>query len=75
MIPASSPLISPSALAGRMTNTLLTSPEDLSEAIEAFTGPAAEKGRKLKLIADGPQEEEVLNALKKLIEVDKFNEE
>lgn len=36
---------------------------------------AAEKGRKLKLIADGPQEEEVLSALKKLIEVDKFNEE
>ena len=36
---------------------------------------AAEKGRKLKLIADGPQENEVLNALKKLIEVDKFNEE
>lgn len=36
---------------------------------------AAEKGRKLKLIADGPQEKEVLEALKKLIEVDKFNEE
>lgn len=36
---------------------------------------AAEKGRKLKLIADGPQEEEVLAALRKLIEVDKFNEE
>lgn len=36
---------------------------------------AAEKGRKLKLIADGPQENEVLVALKKLIEVDKFNEE
>ena len=36
---------------------------------------AAEKGRKLKLIADGPQENEVLDALKKLIEVDKFNEE
>ena len=36
---------------------------------------AAEKGRKLKLIADGPQENEVLDALKKLIEVDIFNEE
>ena len=36
---------------------------------------AAEKGRKLKLIADGPQENEVLDALNKLIEVDKFNEE
>lgn len=36
---------------------------------------AAEKGRKLKLIADGPQESEVLDALKKLVEVDKFNEE
>lgn len=36
---------------------------------------AAEKGRKLNLIADGPQENEVLAALKKLIEVDKFNEE
>ena len=35
---------------------------------------AAEKGRKLKLIADGPQEIEVLEALKKLIEIDKFNE-
>jgi len=35
---------------------------------------AAEKGRKLKLIADGPQELEVLEALKKLVEVDKFNE-
>lgn len=35
---------------------------------------AAEKGRKLKLIADGPQEAEVLDALKKLVEVDKFNE-
>lgn len=36
---------------------------------------AAEKGRKLTLIADGPQEAEVLDALKKLVEVDKFNEE
>ncbi|MBZ4683863.1 MAG: phosphocarrier protein HPr [Fusobacteriaceae bacterium] len=36
---------------------------------------AAEKGRKLKLIADGPDEEEVLQALQKLIEVDKFNED
>jgi phosphocarrier protein len=36
---------------------------------------AAEKGRKLTLIADGPQEVEVLDALKKLVEVDKFNEE
>ncbi|TDT69823.1 phosphocarrier protein [Hypnocyclicus thermotrophus] len=36
---------------------------------------AAEKGRKLKLIADGPDEDEVLQALQKLIEVDKFNED
>ncbi len=36
---------------------------------------AAEQGRQLKLIADGPQEEEVLEALKTLVEVDKFNEE
>ena len=36
---------------------------------------AAEKGRTLKLIADGPEEEEILEALKKLIEVDKFNED
>lgn len=36
---------------------------------------AAEQGRQLKLIADGPQEEEVLEALKRLVEVDKFNEE
>ncbi len=36
---------------------------------------AAEQGRELKLIADGPQEEEVLEALKTLVEVDKFNEE
>jgi phosphocarrier protein len=36
---------------------------------------AAEKGRTLKLIADGPEEGEILEALKKLIEVDKFNED
>ncbi len=36
---------------------------------------AAEQGRELKLIADGPQEEEVLEALRVLVEVDKFNEE
>ncbi len=36
---------------------------------------AAEQGRQLKLIADGPQEEEVLEALRVLVEVDKFNEE
>lgn len=35
---------------------------------------AAEKGRKLKLVADGPEENEVLKALQNLIEVEKFNE-
>lgn len=36
---------------------------------------AAEKGRILKLKADGKDEEEVLKALKELIEVSKFNED
>ncbi len=36
---------------------------------------AAEKGRTLKLKANGPDEEKILEALKKLIEVDKFNED
>jgi len=36
---------------------------------------AAEKGRHLTLKADGKDETEVLEALKKLIEVDKFNED
>lgn len=35
---------------------------------------AAEKGRKLTISADGPDEEEVLKALKVLIEEEKFNE-
>lgn len=36
---------------------------------------AAEQGRKLILEADGKDEEELLAALKELIEVKKFNEE
>jgi len=36
---------------------------------------AAEQGRTLELIADGPDEDEMLDALVKLIEVEKFNEE
>jgi phosphocarrier protein len=36
---------------------------------------AAEQGRTLVLTADGPDEEQALEALRKLIEVDKFNEE
>lgn len=36
---------------------------------------AAEKGRELELIADGPDEEAMLQELVELIEVKKFNEE
>ena len=36
---------------------------------------AAEQGRTLELIADGLDEDEMLDALVKLIEVEKFNEE
>lgn len=36
---------------------------------------AAEQGRKLKIRAEGEDENEALEALKKLVEVDKFNEE
>lgn len=36
---------------------------------------AAEKGRKLRLIAEGEDSEKALEALKKLIEEDKFGEE
>lgn len=36
---------------------------------------AAEQGRILELIADGPDEDEMLDALVNLIEVKKFNEE
>lgn len=36
---------------------------------------AAEEGRELELIADGPDEDEMLDALVNLIEVLKFNEE
>ena len=36
---------------------------------------AAEQGRKLELIADGPDEDEMLDALVDLIEVKNFNEE
>ena len=36
---------------------------------------AAEQGRKLELIADGPDEDAMLDALVDLIEVKKFNEE
>ena len=36
---------------------------------------AAEQGRKLELIADGPDEDEMLDALVDLIEVKKFNED
>ena len=36
---------------------------------------AAEQGRTLELIADGPDEDEMLDALVDLIEVKKFNEE
>lgn len=36
---------------------------------------AAEQGRKIILEADGPDENEMLEALKDLIEVKKFNEE
>ena len=36
---------------------------------------AAEKGRKLTIVADGPDAEEALKSLKKLVEVDKFGEE
>ena len=35
----------------------------------------AEQGRKLELIADGPDEDAMLDALVDLIEVKKFNEE
>lgn len=36
---------------------------------------AAEQGRTLELEADGPDEEELLEALRKLIEEEKFGEE
>ncbi|BDU49878.1 HPr family phosphocarrier protein [Haliovirga abyssi] len=36
---------------------------------------AAEKGRKIEITADGEDEEKVLEALKKLVEEDKFGEE
>lgn len=36
---------------------------------------AAEQGRKLELIAEGPDEEELIKALVDLIEIKKFNEE
>ncbi len=36
---------------------------------------AAEKGRKLKIVAEGNDAEEALAALKKLVEEDKFGEE
>lgn len=36
---------------------------------------AAEQGRKLELIAEGPDEEELIEALVDLIEIKKFNEE
>jgi phosphocarrier protein len=36
---------------------------------------AAEQGRKLVITADGDDEDEALEALRKLVEVDKFNEE
>ncbi|RUA06399.1 MAG: HPr family phosphocarrier protein [Fusobacteria bacterium] len=36
---------------------------------------AAEQGRKLIITADGEDEDEALEALRKLVEVDKFNEE
>lgn len=36
---------------------------------------AAEEGRELELIADGPDEDEMLKELVDLIEVKKFNEE
>lgn len=36
---------------------------------------AAEQGRRLTLEAEGPDEDEMLSALKDLIEVRKFNEE
>lgn len=36
---------------------------------------AAEQGRQLELIADGPDEDQLLDALYDLIEVQKFNEE
>lgn len=36
---------------------------------------AAEKGRKIKITADGEDEDEVLKVLKKLVEEDKFGEE
>ncbi|MGO2117674.1 MAG: HPr family phosphocarrier protein [Fusobacterium sp.] len=36
---------------------------------------AAEQGRKLELEADGNDEDEMLEALKKLVEVEKFGEE
>ena len=36
---------------------------------------AAEKGRKIKIRAEGSDEDKALEALKKLVEVDKFNED
>jgi len=36
---------------------------------------AAEQGRELELIANGPDEDALLNALYDLVEVQKFNEE
>lgn len=36
---------------------------------------AAEQGKRIELIADGPDETEMLAALQELIEVKKFNEE
>lgn len=36
---------------------------------------AAEQGRKLTLEADGPDEDQMLEALKELVEIKKFNEE
>ncbi|MGM0508176.1 MAG: HPr family phosphocarrier protein [Fusobacteriota bacterium] len=36
---------------------------------------AAEKGRKIEIVAHGSDEDEALEALQKLVEVDTFNEE
>ncbi|OQY10034.1 MAG: phosphocarrier protein HPr [Fusobacteriia bacterium 4572_132] len=56
--------------------TLISSGEEVNgKSIMGLMLLAAEKGRKITLKADGEDEEEALNALKKLIEVDKFNEE
>lgn len=56
--------------------TVVSSGEEVNgKSIMGLMLLAAEKGRKIIIKADGEDEEEALESLKKLVEVDKFNEE